>query len=46
MQAKLDEHSELERELRQAMKRGQLQLHYQVQIDNAGSPSREGGEIG
>lgn len=35
MQAKLDERSELERELRHALERGQLQLHYQVQIDNA-----------
>ena len=37
MQAKLDEHSELERELRQALTRGQLQLHYQVQVDNTHS---------
>lgn len=37
MQARLDEHSELENELRHALERGQLQLHYQLQIDKAHS---------
>ena len=34
MQAALDEHSALEIELRQALKRGQLHLYYQAQFDS------------
>lgn len=35
MQSALNEHSALEADLRNAVKLGQLQLHYQVQIDKA-----------
>lgn len=34
MQTALDEQSALEADLRQAVRRGQLQLHYQAQMDN------------
>ena len=35
MQAKLVEHSALENDLRHALKRRQLRLHYQIQVDSA-----------